>query len=77
VAQLNLYVPDDLAGRLKREAQRAGIPLSRYVLSLISAPAREGWPAGYFDKACGFLREEFPEPEDRLPEGIDTADYRL
>ena len=32
VAQLNLYVSDDLADRLKREARKAHLPLSRYVL---------------------------------------------
>jgi hypothetical protein len=77
VAQLNIYVPDGLAERLKRDAQRAGIPLSRYVLSLISSPMAEGWPTGYFDKACGFLREDFPEPEDRLPESVDLAENGL
>ena len=76
MAQLNLYVPDDLASRLKRDAKRAGLPLSRYVLSLLSTHREPGWPAGYFEKVCGFLREDFPEPEDRLPEPVEMPESR-
>jgi len=68
VAQLNLYVSDDLAERLKLEARKAHLPLSRYVLSLLSSTPEGGWPASYFESVCGFLREDFPEPEDRIPE---------
>jgi hypothetical protein len=71
MAQLNLYVPDDLAERLKRDAREAHLPLSRYVVSLLSTAPAAGWPAGYFESVCGFLREDFPEPEDRLPEPVD------
>jgi hypothetical protein len=78
VARLNLDVPEELAERLKRNARQAGIPLSRYVLSLISSsPTGKGWPPGYFDRACGFLSEDFPEPEDRLPEGVELAENGL
>ncbi|HLK63197.1 MAG TPA: hypothetical protein VKU19_07140 [Bryobacteraceae bacterium] len=69
--QLNLYVSDDLASRLKRDARRAGLPLSRYVASLLAAPAEDVWPESYFEEVCGFLQEELPEPEDRLPETIE------
>jgi len=76
VPQLNLYVPNDVAARLKREARRAGLPLSRYVVSLIVAPRESAWPAGYFSKTCGFLREDFPEPEDPAPEPVEITDPR-
>ena len=72
MAQLNLYVPPELAARLKRDARRAGLPISRYVVSLLSKPAESEWPAGFFSKTCGFLREDFPEPEDQLPEPIEV-----
>ena len=70
MAQLNLYVPDELAAHLKRDARKAGLPLSRYVLSLI-APASDPWPARYFKTSCGFLHEEFPEPADPPPDPIE------
>lgn len=74
--QLNLYVSEDLASRLKRDARRAGLPLSRYVVSLLSAGRKSAWPAGYFEKSCGFLREDFPEPVDRLPEPVEIPEIR-
>jgi hypothetical protein len=74
VAQLNLYVPDDVAARLKQEARKAHLPLSRYLRSRLSTSADPGWPAGYFETACGFLQEEFPEPADRLPEAIELRE---
>jgi len=74
VAQVNLYVPQELASRLKRDARRAGLPLSRYVLSLLSTRRETDWPAGYFGKACGFLRGDFPEPKDRLPEPVEIPE---
>jgi len=76
MAQLNLYVPDELATHLKQDARRAGLPLSRYVVSLLTVREDSGWPAGYFTKACGFLREEMAEPEDSLPEPLDFPEPR-
>jgi len=76
VAQLNLYVPDDLADQLKRAARRAGLPLSRYIRSLLETGTEEKWPAGFFERTCGFLRGAFPEPEDRLPEPVETPQRR-
>jgi hypothetical protein len=74
MAQLNLYVPDEEATRLRNEAEKAGLPLSRYVLSLIDRNAtRDAWPPGYFESACGFLKHEpdFAEPLDAPPEPVD------
>jgi hypothetical protein len=75
--QLNLYVSDELAERLKREARKANLPLSRYVASLLSAGAADGWPADYFQAVCGFLKEDLPEPEDLVPEAVDIRVGRL
>ncbi len=76
MAQLNLYVPDELAARLKREARKSGQPLSRYVQSLLEPTRDSGWPAGYFEKICGFLREDFAESEDPLPEPVESLESR-
>ncbi len=76
MAQLNLYVPEDLAARLKREARRVRQPLSRYVLALLLTRTETGqaWPPGYFETTCGFLKEDLPEPEDRFPEPVEPLD---
>lgn len=79
MAQLNVYVPEDLAERLKREARRARLPLSRYVLNVLAVHTGTGesWPQGYFEERCGFLKEDFPEPEDRLPEPVEGVEAGL
>ena len=74
MAQLNLYVPEDLAEELKRAARKARLPLSRYVLSLLSRQSDSGWPKDYFETACGFLHDDFPEPEDYFPEPVEVQD---
>jgi hypothetical protein len=73
VAQLNLYVPDDLAARLKSEARQAGQPLSRYVISLLSGRKKSGWPPGYFEKIRGCLSEDFAIPDDPPPEPFELS----
>ena len=76
MAQLNLYVPNDLASTLKTEANAARIPLSRYVLSLLSDRESESkWPPNYFDRTCGFLTEDIAEPTDPLPEPLEEMDF--
>ncbi len=72
MAHLNIYVPDDVAALLKRKASRAKVPLSRYVLSLLSGegPTAE-WQQEYFDRVCGFLAENIEEPADELPEAVE------
>jgi len=48
VAQLTLYLPDDLAQLLRHDAQRAHKPLSAYLLELIEVHARpQPWPAEF------------------------------
>ena len=75
MAHLNLYVPDELAASLKREAQAARVPLSRHVLTLLAARDGDGFlPSDYFVSACGFLTEEMAEPMDPLPEAVDDLD---
>ena len=68
MAQLSVYVPNDMASTLKAEANAARIPLSRYVLSLLSDrksnESNSEWPPNYFDRTCGLLTEDIAEPPD-------------
>jgi hypothetical protein len=34
------------------------------------------FPTGYFETVCGFLHEELPLPEDRLPETVEVPEAR-
>jgi len=73
VAQITIYVPDDVARRLKREARQAKKSLSQYLTELASGKkARTGWPAGFFELQ-GSCRGALELPEDPPPEEPDDA----
>jgi hypothetical protein len=66
--QVTIYLPDDVAARLRREAKKAGRSLSAYIANLATRkPERNGWPTG-FSKLYGSWRGNFPEIEDSPPE---------
>jgi len=72
VAQITIYVPDDIARRLKREARRAKKTLSAYVTSLATGERESNaWPKGFFDLqgSCGGALKV---PDDPPPEELDT-----
>ena len=72
MAQLNIYVPDEVAVNLRRLADREGVSLSKYATSLLTRDQPSQWPPEFFAETCGFLTEDFPEIEDPAPE--QTAD---
>lgn len=55
MSQLHFYLPDDEEKVLRRRAREAGMPLSRYLASLVRDRAREPeqWPDGYFEEVFG------------------------
>ena len=72
MAHVNIYLPDDVAATLKQEANAAGVPLSRFILSLLpGAASGDEWPPGFFEQACGFLTEDIHEPADAPPEPLE------
>ena len=75
MAHLNLYIPDEVAANLKQEANAAGVPLSRFMLSLVpGCGSGDQWPAGFFETSCGFLTEDIEEPADTLPEPTEALE---
>ncbi|MEZ5354981.1 MAG: hypothetical protein R2762_20280 [Bryobacteraceae bacterium] len=75
MAQVNMYVGDDMATRLRAEAEQAGVPLSRYIVDLIAKHDRStSWPKDYFNSACGFLTDDFPDIPDTLPEEVEPLE---
>ena len=71
MSQLTIYLPDDLAASLRRDAKRAGKSVSAYVADL--ATGRRGdkahWPEG-FARLYGACRGELVEPEDPPPDEL-------
>lgn len=74
MAQLNLYVPDELAARLKAEALQAKLPLSRYVVGQLGRRKLDVWPEGYFENVCGAWVGDAPVIEDLPPEPLSEMD---
>jgi hypothetical protein len=71
MAQITLYLPDEIASRIKREAKKAHKSLSAYVTDLASKRvAPSGWPAR-FSRLYGCWKGEVPEIEDLPPGEVD------
>ena len=68
MAQLNVYVPDELESKVKSEASRRGQSVSAFITEIVRKEGGgEEWPAGFFDLA-GSWQGDFPEIEDTLPQ---------
>jgi hypothetical protein len=72
VAQLNLYVPDDIARKLRLAARKAKKSLSAYVLERVveGKGALHGWPKEFLDLE-GSWEGRFREPEDPPPRELE------
>ncbi|MEW6751652.1 MAG: hypothetical protein AB1505_11860 [Candidatus Latescibacterota bacterium] len=54
--QLHLYVSDELADRVQRQARRRGLSVSRYLSELVHREVGQGWPEGFFEQVAGGWR---------------------
>ncbi len=66
MAQLHFYVPEKFAKEIKKRAQQAHLPVSRYLVGLIMREIGTGWPDGYFDGIYGGWQGD---PLAQAPEG--------
>jgi len=71
MAQLTIYLPDDVARSVKARARRAKKSVSAYLVSLASeGSARRGrWPRTFLD-TFGSWEGRFPRVDDPLPEPV-------
>jgi hypothetical protein len=64
MAQVTLYLPDELEKTLRRGARRAKKSLSAYVAELAGKSAQpQAWPEAFL-KTFGAWRGAFPEPKE-------------
>lgn len=71
MAQLTLYIPDDLEADLREGARRAGKSVSAYVVDLTRRSLRPAcWPEG-FAELGGSWEGEFPAIQDPPPEPVE------
>ncbi len=64
--QLHLYVPEEVASKVKQRAESQGKPVSRYLAELVCRDVGSGWPEGFFEEVVGGWRGE---PLGRPPQG--------
>lgn len=72
--QLNLYVNDELAERIRRKADAADMSVSRYLAELIRREASGDWPDGFFEEVIGGWQGG---PLERAPQGMMEAREEL
>ena len=76
MAQLHLYLPDDLAEDVKERAKSRGLSVSAYLAEIVKSQMTDRWPKDFFSKVVGgwvgkpLERPEQPEMEPR--ENIDV-----
>lgn len=54
--QLHLYVPEEVAVKLRERAKARGLSLSKYLAEIVAKEVVAGWPAGYFESVVGSWR---------------------
>ena len=71
--QLHFYVPEQVAERVRLEANAAGLTISQYLAELVKRELHPGWPEGFFEEVVGgwqgepLQRGEQGNYEDRDP----------
>jgi hypothetical protein len=64
--QLNLYVTDELAERIRHAADEADLSVSRYLAEVVRRALETEWPEGFFEEVVGGWQGE---PLTRAPQG--------
>ncbi len=72
MAQITIYLPDELEAKARKAAKARREPVSRWIASQVEQSLSDTWPKGVLD-AAGAL-PEFPNPEEiRKGYGKDAA----
>ena len=66
--QLNFYVPEPAARVLRERVTRKGVPLSKYLATLVLRETGPAWPRAYFENAVGFWQGPFERPSQGVAE---------
>lgn len=63
--QLHFYVPEELANKIRLEAQAANMSVSRFLAELVRRGLAPEWPDGYFDEVVGGWQGQHLERADQ------------
>lgn len=65
MAQLHLYLPEELAHEVRRRAASKNQSVSAYLAELVKGQITDHWPEGFFNKVVGgWVGEPLERPED-------------
>ncbi|HSF15193.1 MAG TPA: hypothetical protein VLK65_06540 [Vicinamibacteria bacterium] len=67
MAQLHLYLPEDVALEVKRRASHRGISVSAYLAEIVRSQVTDEWPEDFFSKVVGSWAGEPLERPETLP----------
>lgn len=70
MAKIMMYLDEQTEGLMRKAAQRAGLPYSRWVAGLIHAAARDSWPKDFLQLA-GSLPDAPLSTEIRATDSAD------
>lgn len=51
--QLHFYVPEQVADRVRQEANAAGLSVSQYLAEVVKRELHPEWPTGFFEEVVG------------------------
>jgi hypothetical protein len=75
MGQLTIYLNDDNEQRVKKAANAAGMPVSRWVAQLVEQHCNTEWPPGVRELAGSW--PDFPRPKRARAAGKDTRREEL
>ncbi len=70
--QLHLYVSEDLAEKIREQAEASGSSVSGYLAKLVRREVPQGWPEGFFERVVGGWQG--PGPERPVDGGFEERD---
>ena len=74
--QFHFYLPKDLAERVRRVAEAADMPVSRYIAELVTREIGSDWPEGYFNEVIGsWAGEPLERPQQGEFEPREPLDH--
>ena len=77
MAQLAIYIDEQLADRLEKAAKASGKSKSKWVTEAIEKELKDHWPEGFFDLAGSWEDDEGPdEIMKRIRSGMGRPDRR-
>lgn len=77
MAQLHLYLPDDVAAEVKHRAKSRGMSVSAYLAEVVRSQMKDQWPQDFFSKVVGGWAGELKRPEQpplERREDVDVPD---